>query len=198
MFTGIIEAVGRLAAVEPRGSQVGVVVDAPAVSEGVRIGDSIAVNGTCLTVTKIDVGRLHFDAVRETLERTSLGDQRVGARVNLERAMRADGRLDGHIVQGHVDGTGRVADLARDGDDVRLAVECGPEIARYLVPKGSVAIDGVSLTVVGVSDAGFDVALIPHTLAATNLGDRRLGDRVNLEADVLGKYVVRYLERTRS
>ena len=198
MFTGIIEAVGRLAALEPRGSQVGLVVDAPAVTEGVRIGDSIAVNGTCLTVTKIDVGRLHFDAVRETLERTSLGDQRVGARVNLERAMRADGRLDGHIVQGHVDGTGRVADLARDKDDVRFAVECGPEIARYLVPKGSVAIDGVSLTVVGVSDAGFDVALIPHTLAATNLGDRRLGDRVNLEADVLGKYVVRYLERTRS
>jgi len=198
VFTGIVEAVGTIAALEPRGSQVGVVVEARAVVEGVRIGDSIAVNGACLTVTKIDAGRLHFDAVRETLERTSLGDQRVGARVNLERAMRADGRLDGHIVQGHVDGTGRVADLARDGDDVRVAVECGPEIARYLVPKGSVAIDGVSLTVVGVSDAGFDVALIPHTLAATNLGDRRLGDRVNLEADVLGKYVVRYLERTRS
>jgi riboflavin synthase len=197
LFTGIIEAVGTLAALEPRGSQVGVVVDAPAVTEGVRIGDSIAVNGTCLTVTKIDVGRLHFDAVRETLDRTSLGNQRVGARINLERAMRADGRLDGHIVQGHVDGTGRVADLTRDGDDVRFAIECGAEIARYLVPKGSVAIDGVSLTVVGVSDAGFDVALIPHTLAATNLGDRRPGDRVNLEADVLGKYVVRYLERTR-
>ena len=110
MFTGIIEAVGTLAALEPRGSQVGVVVDAPAVIAGVRIGDSIAVNGACLTVTKIDAGRLHFDAVRETLERTSLGDLRVGARVNLERAMRADGRLDGHIVQGHVDGTGRVAD----------------------------------------------------------------------------------------
>jgi riboflavin synthase len=197
LFTGIIEAVGTLAALEPRGSQVGVVVDAPAVTEGVRIGDSVAVNGTCLTVTKIVAGRLHFDAVRETLERTSLGSQRVGARINLERAMRADGRLDGHIVQGHVDGTGRVADLTRDGDDVRFAIECGAEIARYLVPKGSVAIDGVSLTVVGVSDAGFDVALIPHTLAATNLGDRRPGDRVNLEADVLGKYVVRYLERTR-
>jgi riboflavin synthase len=198
LFTGIIESVGTLAALEPRGSVVGVAVDAPAIAPGVRIGDSIAVNGTCLTVTRIDAGRLHFDAVRETLERTALGDQRVGARVNLERAMRADGRLDGHIVQGHVDGTGRVADLARDGDDVRFAVECGPEIARYLVPKGSVAIDGVSLTVVDVSDAGFDVALIPHTLAETNLGDRRLGDRVNLEADVLGKYVVRYLERTRS
>ena len=197
MFTGIIEAVGRLAALEPRGSQVGLVVDAPAVTEGVRIGDSIAVNGTCLTVTKIDLGRLHFDAVRETLERTALGDQRVGARMNLERAMRADGRLDGHIVQGHVDGTGRVDALARDGDDVRFFVSCGQEIARFLVEKGSVAIDGVSLTVVGVSDAGFDVALIPHTLAETNLGDRRPGDRVNLEADVLGKYVVHYLERTR-
>jgi riboflavin synthase len=198
LFTGIIESVGTLAALEPRGSVVGVAVDAPAIAPGVRIGDSIAVNGTCLTVTRIDAGRLHFDAVRETLERTALGDQRVGARLNLERAMRADGRLDGHIVQGHVDGTGRVADLARDGDDVRFAVECGSEIARYLVPKGSVAIDGVSLTVVDVSSAGFDVALIPHTLAETNLGDRRLGDRVNLEADVLGKYVVRYLERTRS
>jgi riboflavin synthase len=198
LFTGIIEAVGTLAAVEPRGSQVEVVIEAPAVIAGVRIGDSIAVNGTCLTVTRIDGARLHFDAVRETLERTSLGDQRVGARVNVERAMRADGRLDGHIVQGHVDGTGRVAGLDRDGDDVQFRVECGAEIARYLVPKGSVAIDGVSLTVVGVSEKGFDVALIPHTLAATNLGDRKPGDRVNLEADVLGKYVVHYLERTRS
>jgi len=198
VFTGIIEAVGILAALEPRGSQVGLAIDAPGVIDGVRIGDSIAVNGTCLTVTKILAGRLHFDAVRETLERTSLGDQRVGARMNLERAMRADGRLDGHIVQGHVDGTGRVDALDRDGDDVRLRVSCGADVARYLVPKGSVAIDGVSLTVVGVSESGFDVALIPHTLAATNLSDRKPGDRINLEADVLGKYVVRYLERTRS
>lgn len=197
MFTGIIEAVGTVAALEPRGSQVAVVIEAPSIAPGVRVGDSIAVNGACLTVTKIDAGRLHFDAVRETLERTSLGDQRVGARVNVERAMRADGRLDGHIVQGHADGTGRVDALDRDGDDVRFTVSCGPEIARYLVPKGSVAIDGVSLTVVGVSDGGFDVALIPHTLAQTNLGDRRPGDRVNLEADVIGKYVVHYLERTR-
>jgi riboflavin synthase len=199
LFTGIIEAVGTLAALESRGSGVGVVIEAPKVVPGVRVGDSVAVNGACLTVTKIDAaaGRLGFDAVRETLERTSLGDQRVGARVNVERAMRADGRLDGHIVQGHVDGTGRVDTLARDGEDVRFAVSCDAEIVRYLVPKGSVAIDGVSLTVVGVTDRGFDVALIPHTLAETNLGDRKPGDRVNLEADVLGKYVVRYLERTR-
>ena len=198
MFTGIIEVVGTVAALEPRGSKTVVVIEAPTIADGVRVGDSIAVNGACLTVTKVGGGRLHFDAVRETLELTSLGDQRVGARVNVERAMRADGRLDGHIVQGHVDGTGRVVELARDGDDVRLSVQCGREIARYLVPKGSVAIDGVSLTVVGVTDAGFDVALVPHTLAETNLGDRRPGDRVNLEADVLGKYVVHYLERTRS
>jgi riboflavin synthase len=198
LFTGIIEAVGTVAALETRGQRIGVVVEAPSVTTGVRVGDSIAVNGSCLTVTGIEAGRLSFDAVPETLTRTSLGDQRVGSRVNVERAMRADGRLDGHIVQGHVDGTGRVGALDRDGDDVRFRVQCGPEIARFLVEKGSVAIDGVSLTVVGVSDTGFDVALIPHTLTETNLGDRRPGDRVNLEADVLGKYVVRYLERTRS
>jgi riboflavin synthase len=198
VFTGIIEAVGTIVSLVPRGPFVALEVDAPAVVEGVRIGDSVAINGTCLTVTKVGAGRLSFDAVRETLDRTSLGDQRPGARVNVERAMRADGRLDGHIVQGHVDGTGRVAALDRDGDDVRFAVSCDSEITRYLVPKGSIAIDGVSLTVVDVSAERFDVALIPHTLAATNLGDRKPGDRVNLEADVLGKYVVHYLERTRA
>jgi riboflavin synthase alpha subunit len=197
VFTGIIEAVGTLTSLEPRGEVVRIEVEAGRASGGVRIGDSVAVNGCCLTVTAIADERLAFEAVKETLEKTSLGDQREGARVNLERAMRADGRLDGHIVQGHVDGTGRVRVFERRGDDVRLEVACGPEIARYLVPKGSVAIDGVSLTVVSASDDAFDVALIPHTLAETNLGDRASGERVNLEADVLGKYVVRYLERTR-
>jgi riboflavin synthase len=197
VFTGIIEAVGTLTSLEPRGEVVRVEVEAGRASGGVRIGDSVAVNGCCLTVTAIADERLAFEAVKETLEKTSLGDQREGARVNLERAMRADGRLDGHIVQGHVDGTGRVRVFERRGDDVRLEVACGPEIARYLVPKGSVAIDGVSLTVVSASDDAFDVALIPYTLAETNLGDRASGERVNLAADVLGKYVVRYLERTR-
>jgi riboflavin synthase len=197
VFTGIIEAVGTLTSLEPRGEVVRVEVEAGRASGGVRIGDSVAVNGCCLTVTAIADERLAFEAVKETLEKTSLGDQREGARVNLERAMRADGRLDGHIVQGPVAGTGRLRVYERRGDDVRLEVACGPEIARYLVPKGSVAIDGVSLTVVSASDDAFDVALIPHTLAETNLGDRASGERVNLEADVLGKYVVRYLERTR-
>jgi len=197
VFTGIIEAVGRVEKIERRGGLAALVVAAPDVTGGVRIGDSVAVNGCCLTVTAIEGERLSFEAVQETLDRTSLGDLGSRSRVNLERAMRADGRLDGHIVQGHVDGTGRVRALERAGDDVRLFVDCDEGVARYLVEKGSIAIDGVSLTVVGVSDSGFDVALIPHTLVETNLSDRAPGDRVNLEADVLGKYVVRYLERTR-
>jgi riboflavin synthase alpha subunit len=161
----------------------------------VRVGDSVSVSGGCLTVTRIEQGRFHFEAVRETLERTALGELQPGARVNLERALRADARLDGHIVQGHVDGTGRIRALERHDADVRLAVDCGPELRECLVEKGSVAIDGVSLTVVSVDERGFDVALIPHTLAVTTLGERRPGDRVNLEADVLAKYVRRYVER---
>jgi riboflavin synthase len=195
VFTGIVEAVGRVVALEPEGEKTRLCVEAPRVADGAPIGASIAVNGACLTVVEASPTRVVFEAVRETLDRTVLGDLRVGSRVNLERALRADGRLDGHIVQGHVDGTGRVRVLERRGDDVRLAVDCAPELARQLVPKGSIAVDGVSLTLATVADAGFDVALIPHTLAETNLGDRRPGDRVNLEADVLGKYVLRYLER---
>lgn len=195
MFTGIIEAVGRIAGIERAGDLARLAIDAAEIVEGVRIGDSVAVNGCCLTVTRIEGGRLHFEAVRETLERTSLGELVENAGVNLERAMRAGGRLDGHIVQGHVDGTGEVRSLERRGDDVRLVVDCGPEISDFLVEKGSVAIDGVSLTVVDVLPSSFDVALIPHTLEATNLGERKPSDRVNLEADVLGKYVKRYLDR---
>jgi riboflavin synthase len=169
VFTGIIESVGVVTEVRREGDLAHLAIEAP--------------------------DRVCFDAVRETLERTSLGAKCQGSRVNLERAMRADGRLDGHIVQGHVDGTGRVERLERDGDDVRLFITCDAEISGSLVEKGSVTVDGVSLTVVSVGDAGFDVALIPHTLAVTTLGDRRPGDLVNVEADVLGKYVKRYLER---
>jgi riboflavin synthase len=195
LFTGIVEAVGRVEAMEPRGDLLRLVLEAPSLVEGTRIGDSVAVNGACLTVVLIEGTRLAFDAVQETLQRTGLGDLRPGARVNLERALRAGGRLDGHLVQGHVDATGRVARLERQGEDVRLFVDCGPGFAELLVEKGSVAIDGVSLTVVGVRQDGFDVALIPHTLRETTLGERRPGDRLNLEADVLGKYVKKYLER---
>ena len=195
MFTGIVEYVGNVTAIEPAGEVVRLVIDAGPVVEGVGIGDSVAVSGGCLTVTAVEGERLHFEAVQETVDRTALADLSAGSRVNLERALRADGRLDGHIVQGHVDGVGQVRELAREGDDVRLFVDCDAEFADTLVEKGSVAIDGVSLTVVGIGKTGFDVALIPHTLEATTLGDRQPGERVNLEADVLGKYVKRYLER---
>ena len=195
MFTGIIESVGEVVAVEPEGEISRFVLEVGAVAEGVKLGDSVAVNGTCLTVTGIDGTRLSFDAVKETLDKTSLGDLRPASRVNLERSMRAGEGLDGHIVQGHVDATGRVESMEREGDDVRLFIGCDREFAELLVEKGSVAIDGVPLTVVGVRDDGFDVALIPHTLERTILDHYEKGQVVNLEADVLGKYVKKYLER---
>lgn len=195
MFTGIIEAVGTVTDIELRGSAARLVVEAPELVAGVEVGDSVAVSGACLTATSISRGRIGFDAVRETLERTALADLAAGVHVNLERALRAGGRLDGHIVQGHVDGVGAVRELEQHGDDVQLYVRAEPDFTALLVEKGSVAIDGVSLTVVGVEDTGFDVALIPHTLKHTTLGERRVGDRLNLEADILGKYVKRYLER---
>jgi len=195
VFTGIVEAVGEIVAIEAAGDLTHFTVAAPGIAADAGVGDSVAVNGACLTVTSARDGTLRFDAVRETLAKTALGDLAVGSRVNLERALLASGRLDGHIVQGHVDGVARVNRVERSGDDVRLFVGCAPEISQLLVPKGSVAIDGVSLTVVGVDAAGFDVALIPLTLEKTTLGALRSGDRVNVEVDVLGKYVRRYLER---
>lgn len=195
MFTGIVEAVGSVESIERDETRARLCIDASAIAEGIPIGASVALNGACLTVTASDGKRLHFDAVLETLDRTALGALRPGARVNLERAMRADGRLDGHWVQGHVDATGRVRSIEREGDDVRFRVDCAAEFATLLVPKGSVTIDGVSLTVCGVEPEGFDVVLIPHTLRVTTLGERAPGDAVNLEADVLGKYVRSYLER---
>jgi riboflavin synthase len=195
LFTGIIEGMGTIAEVERRTSLARLVVDVGDLTDGVELGDSVALDGCCLTVTKVAASRLDFEAIPETLALTSLAGKRPGDRLNIERALRAGGRLDGHIVQGHVDGTGEVQEVAREGDDVRLTVSCGPELSELLVPKGSIAIDGVSLTVVEPSASAFTVALIPHTLQVTTLGQRKAGDIVNLEADVLGKYVHAYLER---
>lgn len=196
MFTGIVEAVGTIERIEQRGGVVALEIDARRLGGGAfAIGESVAVNGCCLTVTSAVDGILHFEAVPETLRRTSLGERAVGARVNLERALRADGRFGGHFVQGHVDGVGRVARVAREGGDVLLRVECEPELAAEIVPKGSITVDGVSLTVVDPDQRSFGVALIPHTLAETTLGERVVGDPVNLEIDCLGKYVRVYLER---
>lgn len=194
MFTGIVEAVGLLVEARPRGGgAVRLLVEAPEIVEGTRVGDSVAVDGCCLTVAAVEGARLAFDAVPETLARTALADRHPPARVNLERALRADGRLGGHFVLGHVDGTGRVAALERRGDDVRLAVEAPAELLPFVAPKGSIAVDGVSLTVVDVRGSAFGVALVPHTLRATTLGERAPGDRVNLEVDVLARYVARLL-----
>lgn len=195
MFTGIIEDIGELVAIESRGESRRLRIRSSHFESGVSLGDSIAVNGACLTVCAIDGTEFSFDAVAETLECTALGSLSAGDRVNLERAMRADGRFDGHIVQGHVDGVGTVRALEREAEDVRLFIECAPDFADLLVDKGSVAIHGVSLTVVKVCEKEFEVALIPHTLQETTLGELGPGTPVNLEADVLGKYVKQYLSR---
>lgn len=196
MFTGIVEGIGIVAALDRRPTRVDLEVEVGAeLAQGVKPGDSVALDGCCLTATRNERGRLAFQAVPETLRLTVLGDRAAGDPLNVERALPAGGRFDGHIVQGHVDGVGTVRQFRREGDDVRLGVACEPSVARLLVHKGSVAVDGVSLTVVEPDASGFEVALVPHTLDATTLGRRRAGDRVNLEADVLGKYVLSYLDR---
>lgn len=197
MFTGIVQDVGTVQEVAPGGlGNVRLRVAAPAALRDARVGDSIAVCGVCLTVTALgpDGGWFEADVVPETLSRTTLGGLRTGDAVNLEPCLRPVDRLGGHIVQGHVDAVGRVRDVAREGDGVRMTIEAPPSVLRYVVEKGSIAVDGVSLTVAGLRPGAFEVALIPHTLRATTLGRRRPGDAVNLEADILGKYVERLLQ----
>ena len=196
MFTGIVERVARITAIEPVGGRLELEVEVGSDLAGaVRIGDSIALSGCCLTVVAIRGDRLAFQAVPETLRLTSLGARKVGDPINLERSMRADSRLDGHIVQGHVDGVGTVCAVRPDGDDCLLRIDCPADLAIQLVPKGSVAVEGTSLTVVEPDPRGFSVALIPHTRAVTTLGKLEPGSVVNLELDVLGKYVFQYLQR---
>lgn len=195
MFTGIIEELGEVVAIEPRGDSAVLAVRASTVAPH---GASVAVNGVCLTVVgTAGGGELRFDVMAETLKRSVLGALRAGERVNLERAVRADSRLDGHIVQGHVDGTGVV--ISRTPGDAWDAVRFGmpPELSRYVAEKGSIAVDGVSLTVTAVGDDWFEVGLIPETLRATTLGAKQPGDPVNLEVDVLAKYVARLVSDRR-
>ena len=195
MFTGIVEGQGTAAVlrVAADASAAELLVDAPWLAGQLAVGDSVAVNGCCLTVTRATSVGFAADLVAETLRRTALGGLRAGEAVNLERPLAADGRLGGHVVQGHVDGLGRV--LARDqvGDGAELRVGLDPALARYVVEKGSIAVDGVSLTVAGVGDDCFSVALVPHTLAVTTLGRRQPGEAVQLEVDVLAKHVERLL-----
>jgi riboflavin synthase len=193
MFTGIVEELGVVESLEDQGDAVRLTVRGPHVTVDARLGDSIAVNGCCLTVAQRDGETFTADVMRETLDKTSLGALEPGGRVNLERAVTAQTRLGGHIVQGHVDGTGTVVRREASAHWEVVEISAPPGLTRYLVDKGSVTVDGVSLTVVEAGESSFTVSLIPETLARTTLGIKQAGDRVNLEVDVIAKYVERLL-----
>lgn len=194
MFTGLVEILASIQRVETEGAGRRLLIAAPMLTTEAKLGDSIAINGACLTVVQIDGDVLHFQAGPETLSRTNLGELTTGDRVNLERSLRLGDRLGGHLVQGHVDGLGRIAERIRQGEWEVIWFTCPAELAAQMVPKGSIAVDGVSLTLVDVADDRFSVALIPHTLAATTLGFKRPGATVNLETDILAKYVWKCLK----
>ena len=194
MFTGLVEEAGCCEWLRLAESGARLAIRAPRISDGVRIGDSVAVNGCCLTVTRIEDSVMEFDLLMETLRRTNLGALVPGAGVNLERSLAADGRLGGHFVQGHVDATIQVRSVARQGADIRLDFEMPSDFACYIAFKGSVSINGVSLTVAEVGSDTFTVWIIPHTASATNLGTLAEGHIVNLECDMLAKYAARILE----
>ena len=195
MFTGIIEGLGTIRRIRPSGTGRRIQIEADFVLDGTGIGDSIAVNGACLTAVDLTSGRFEADVSPETLAFTSLGKAAVGDRVNLERALRLSDRLDGHLVSGHVDGLGTLSGRRTEGNAVVLTFAVPATLARYMVQKGSVAVDGVSLTVNSCTDERFTVSVIPHTAAVTTLGIRKPGDPVNIETDILGKYVERFLAR---
>ena len=191
MFTGLVEGTGTISSLQPEGdAAVRLAIEVPGFMVGeCTLGDSVAINGCCLTVVEFTDTIWQFQAGEETLSKTNLGELKSGSIVNLERSLKADARLGGHFVQGHVDGTGRVQKIDRDGEWVRMWFSVPTELSKYMIPKGSVAVDGISLTLVDVEPEAFSVALIPHTLEVTTLGQRTVGDTVNIEADMLGKYI---------
>ncbi|MBR0099805.1 MAG: riboflavin synthase [Treponema sp.] len=193
MFTGIIEEIGRVKKISLAGKSGSLEIGAKKVLEGTKIGDSIAVNGVCLTVTSLSSSTFTADIMAETVRRSSLGSISSGSGVNLERAMAADGRFGGHIVSGHIDGTGKIARLQKEENAVWVHISAGKEILALIVEKGSIAIDGISLTVASVSDSEFAVSIIPHTASETTLLSKKAGDIVNLENDIVGKYVQKLL-----
>jgi riboflavin synthase len=193
VFTGIVEELGVVAELDVTDSGARIVVRAPKLAPLAAIGDSISISGCCLTVVEIDEDRLRFDAVPETLSRTSLGALKEGEHVNLEDALRAGEPFGGHLVQGHVDGVGEVASIAPEGDGYRIAFRAPSQLLRYLAEKGSIGVAGISLTVAALRDDGFEVAVIPHTWNSTTVSGWEVGDPVNLEVDVIAKYVERLL-----
>ncbi len=193
MFTGLVESIGKVASLQAEGEGRRLVIEATIFGNDITLGESIAINGVCLTVVEKTLGRADFQLAPETLRKSNLGNLTIGSLVNLERAMRLGDRLGGHWVQGHVDGMGSLLKREKDGDWEKFIFQMPAVLSRYLVAKGSITINGVSLTVVDVSTDTFSVALIPHTLSITNLGVLRNGDTVNLEVDILAKYVERLI-----
>ena len=197
MFTGIVEETGTVERIKPTAKSIELTIRAVLTARGLKVGDSLAINGCCLTVVKIGSPRksklLQFDLLKETWERTNLQFASTGSLVNLERPLRADGRLGGHFVTGHIDGIGRITRWERSGQDHVLDIATPAEVMRYVVFKGSIAVDGISLTVSGVQKKGFRVWIIPHTYELTALRKRNIGDALNLEADLIGKYVQKFV-----
>lgn len=197
MFTGIIQSVGTVRSIQPGSPATRLTLDCPKLARPIALGASVCVSGVCLTVTAADEQSLSFDVVPETLARATLGQLRPGDRVNLERSLRAGDGMDGHTVQGHVDGTATVSEIARDEQGHVYTFEPGPDLMKFMIPKGSVAIDGVSLTIADTGHDYFSVALIPTTLAETTLGSLKRGDRVNIETDIIARTIITTLERWR-
>ena len=198
MFTGIIEGLGTLKEIKPAGQGKQLVLNADFALEETKIGDSIAVNGVCLTVVELEKRRFCVDASPETLSKTTLGKAKVGDRVNLERALRLSDRIGGHLVSGHVDGIGNIKQKKRVGNSIVVSIIVPESITRYMINKGSVAVDGISLTVNQPRCDGFDVSIIPHTAQMTTIDLSKIGDQVNIEADMIGKYVERFVLEIKS
>lgn len=193
MFTGIVEEIGSVSAVKKGAVQSRLVISGKKIFGDLKLGDSVAVNGVCLTATDISGSTFTADVMNETFSRSSLSSLKAGSRVNLERAMAANDRFGGHIVAGHIDGTGTITDIRRDDNAVWYTISADRSILRYIVEKGSVAVDGISLTVAKVNDSAFSVSVIPHTAKETVLSERKCGDKVNLENDIIGKYVEKFM-----
>ncbi|WP_312070941.1 riboflavin synthase [Anaerotignum propionicum] len=194
MFTGLIEEIGYIEKITSQNSSGQLLIHAKAIQEGTKLGDSIAVNGVCLTVTNVTKTSFTADVMPETLRRSNLGNLQKGSPVHLERAMAANGRFGGHMVSGHIDGTGIISGKKQEGNAIRLFITADTPLLRQMIEKGSIAIDGVSLTVISVEQSQFSVGIIPHTSTQTILLDKKIGDSVNLETDVIAKYIQRFFE----